>query len=372
MIRLTIPEIDDDEIQAVKEVLDSGWLIQGEKVKRFEQLVADYVGTRHAVAVNSGTSALHLSLLSLGLAKGDEVITSDFTFPATANVIELVGAKPVFVDINLDTYNLDAAQLEAKITQRTKVITPVHLFGQAADMKPILELARKHNLKIVEDAAPALGATCKVNGEAGQAGSFGDLGCFSFHPRKVITTGEGGMITTNDDELAATLRKLRNHGMEPQETGTDFVLAGFNNRMTEMPAAIGIVQMRKLDQTIYRRQRLAQLYNELLSGIPWLKTPQMLDGANHIYQTYAVLLDDKIDRNSLISRLNKAGIETTIGTYAIHQTRYYKNKYGFDINDFPNARIAFELGLVLPLYPRMTEGDVRYVVNSLKEAERNA
>lgn len=367
MIRLTIPEFANEEIEGVKEVLNSGWLIQGEKVKRFEELVAHYVGTRHAIAVNSGTSALYLSLLSLGLAEGDEVITSDFTFTATANVIELVGAKPVFVDINLDTYNLDVTQIEAKITERTKAIMPVHLCGQVADMKAILRSAEKHNLKIVEDAAPALGATYKMNGEMRKAGSFGDLGCFSFHPRKVITTGEGGMITTNNDGLADSLRKLRNHGMERQGSKTDFVLAGFNNRMTEIQAAIGIAQMRKLDPIISRRQQLAQLYNEFLSEIPWIKLPKVLNGANHIYQAYVVLLDDKVDRNGLINRLSKIGIETGIGTYAMHETEYYKRKYGFKTSDFPNTRVAFEQSLAVPLYPRMNKNDVRFVAQKLAE-----
>lgn len=366
-MRLIVPEIDKDEIQAVTEVLLSGWLIQGEKVETFEELIADYVGTREAIVVNSGTSALYLSLLSLGLKESDEVITSDFTFPATANAIELAGAKPVFVDIDPDTYNLDTRQIETKITPRTKVIMPVHLFGQAANMKPILELARKYNLKIVEDAAPALGAQYELNDKIRKAGSFGNLGCFSFHPRKVITTCEGGAVTTDNDELAGRLRRLRNHGIELQEAKADFVAAGFNNRMTEIQAAIGIVQMRKLDRIISRRQQLAHLYNKLLSAIPWVKTPQVLNHANHIYQTYLILLQDKIDRDRLIAKLHTKGIETTIGTYAIHQTEYYKNKYGFGINDFPNARTAFEHSLALPLYPRMRENDVRYVVGNLKD-----
>lgn len=372
MIRLTIPEFDNEEIEAVKEVLNSGWLTQGEKVKRFEELVADYVGTRYAIAVNSGTSALYLSLLSLGIGVGDEVITSDFTFIATANVIELAGAKPVFVDINLDTYNLGVPQIEAKITERTKAIMPVHLFGQVADMKPILELASKYSLKIVEDAAPALGATHELNDEVKQAGSFGDLGCFSFHPRKVITTGEGGMIVTNNDELAFRLLKLRNHGMDCQKGETDFVLAGFNNRMTEMQAAIGIAQMRKLGEIISRRQQLAQTYNELLSGIPWIKVPHRLPNANHTYQSYVVTVKGDTDRDSLISRLSKSGIETTIGTYAIHETEYYRKKYSFQVNDFPNARVAFEQSLALPLYPRMSKDDVTFVGDNLKRAKEDA
>lgn len=365
LIRLTIPEFDSDEFDAVKEVLHSGWLIQGDNVSKFERIVAEYVGTRNAVAVNSGTSALHLSLLSLGISSGDEVITSDFTFPATANVIELVGAKPVFVDIDLDTYNIDATQIETRITERTKAIMPVHLFGQATDMKPIMELAQRYNLKIIEDAAPALGATYNMDGKVKQAGSFSDLGCFSFHPRKVITTGEGGMITTDDDGLALKLRKLRNQGMESRENKVIFTLPGLNNRMTEMQAAIGIVQMNKLGRMISRRQHLANLYDELLRNVAWLKLPKILGDRNHIYQAYVIMLGKGIDRNNVISRLNELRVETTIGSYSIHQTEYYKIKYAFSSDEFPNARHAFEQSLALPLYPGLSDDDVRYVAKKL-------
>ena len=367
IIRLAVPEINSDEIEAATKVLSSGWLIQGEVVRKFEELVAGYVGAKYAIAVNSGTSALHLSLLSLGVTKEDEIITSDFTFPATANVIELVGAKPVLVDINLDTYNIEVTQIEARITKQTKAILPVHLFGQVANMKQIIEIAQRHNLKIIEDAAPALGSTYKLDGKVRKAGVSGDLGCFSFHPRKVITTGEGGMITTNDDELASKLRKLRNHGMENREGITDFVLPGYNYRMTEMQAAIGIAQMRKLDSIIARRQQLARLYNSLLKDIPWLKTPKVLNGVRHTYQAYVVLVDSRIDRCRLMHQLAEQGIETAIGTYSLHQSAYYRSKYGFSIDDFPNARIAYEQSLALPLYPKMHEGDIQYVAQKLKQ-----
>jgi len=365
MIRLTIPEFDSAEFDAVKEVLNSGWLIQGNNVSKFEGTVAEYVGTRHAVAVNSGTSALHLSLLALGITSGDEVITTDFTFPATANVIELVGAKPVLVDIDLDTYNIDVTQVEAKITERTKAIMPVHLFGQVAGMKPIMEFAQRYKLKIIEDAAPALGATYSLDGKVKQAGSFGDLGCFSFHPRKVITTGEGGMITTDDEELALKLRKLRNQGMESRGNKVIFNLPGLNNRMTEIQAAIGIAQMNKLKQFISRRQQLAILYDELLHDIEWIKLPKALDGRNHTYQAYVIMLGNGVDRNSVVSRLNELRIETTLGSYSIHQTEYYKTKYAFSSDEFPNARLAFEQSLALPIYPTMNENDVRCVVREL-------
>ncbi|MDY6835348.1 MAG: DegT/DnrJ/EryC1/StrS family aminotransferase [Chloroflexota bacterium] len=372
MIRLAIPEIGDEEIAAVEEVLRSGWLIQGQNVKVFEDTVAGYVGTHHAISVNSGTSALYLALISLGVSKGDEVITSALSFPATANTIELVGAKPVFVDIEMDTYNLDVNLIENNISARTRAIMPVHLFGQMADMKPIVEIAEHYGLGIIEDAAPALGATYEVNGIHRKAGSFGDIGCFSFHPRKVITTGEGGMITTNDDHLALKLRRLRNHGMETNGTTTDFVLAGFNNRMTEIQAAIGIVQMRKIDQMVAQRQHLAEVYEGLFKGIPWVHIPQTFRKSNHTYQAYVVVIEESMLREHLINGLRLAGIETTLGAYAVHATEYYKQKYCYADNDFPNASLVFTQSIALPLYPSMSEASVKFVVDSMKMVEQYA
>lgn len=214
MIRLAEPYFEDEDKKAVLDVLDSGWLVQGKRVQEFEELTASYVGTQHAIAVNSGTSAIYLALLALGIGPGDEVITSDFTFPATTNAIELTGAKPVLVDIDIATYNIDVSQIEGKISEKTRAIMPVHLFGQMANMEPILKLAKEKGLSVVEDAAPALGAKQTIADSIKMAGAIGDLGCFSFHPRKTITTGEGGMITTNNDYLADKLRKLRNHGQQ--------------------------------------------------------------------------------------------------------------------------------------------------------------
>ncbi len=253
MIRLTIPSIEEDDLQAVCEVLRSGYLVQGEKVKGFEETVAGFVGTKYAVAVSSGTAALHLALMALLTRPKDLVVVTAYSFVATANVIELCGAQPVFVDTQPDTFNMDPNCLEKTLNrlmantetaQRVKAILPVHSFGQMADMPAILDVARRYGLPVIEDAACALGA--KLYGR--EAGTWGVMGCFSFHPRKAITTGEGGIITTNDETLARSLRALRNHGQDPDAKAPDFTFFGFNYRMTEFQAALGISQMGKVDR----------------------------------------------------------------------------------------------------------------------------
>jgi dTDP-4-amino-4,6-dideoxygalactose transaminase len=265
MIRLTIPSIDEDDLHAVREVLASGYLVQGKKVAAFEQIVADYVGTKYAVVVSNCTAALHLSLLALDVRPGDLVLVTAYSWLSTANVIELCGAHPVFVDISPDSFNMNPDCLKKALERlmtatdsgrRVKAILPVHTFGQMADMPAILKLAELYNIPVIEDAACALGAT--LHGR--QAGTWGMMGCFSFHPRKAITTGEGGILTTNDSALASRLRALRNHGQDPDASSPDFIMPGFNYRMTEFQAALGITQMAKLDRIIA---------NDRISGSAW-------------------------------------------------------------------------------------------------------
>lgn len=362
MIKLAAPEIDNKEIQQIKMVLDSGWLIQGKRVKEFEKKIARFVGTKYAIAVNSGTSALYLSLLALEISKGDKVITSNFTFPATANTIELTGAKTTLVDIKLDTFNINTSEIKSKITSKTKAIIPVHLFGQSTDMTPIIKLAKQYGLKIIEDAACALGATYKKR----MCGNFGDLGCFSFHPRKAITTGEGGMIVTNKLGLAKKLRLLRNHGMASNKDKTDFILPGLNNRMTEMQAAMGVVQIKKLNKIIQQRQKIAKIYDKLLCNIGEITIPKKTKDTNHTYQSYIVLLKKNINRNKLIQRLKKQEIETGIPTYALHKTAYFRKKYNFSNNEFPNSKTAFEQGLSLPMHSKLTAQEVEFIIKKIK------
>ncbi|MGE5256419.1 MAG: DegT/DnrJ/EryC1/StrS family aminotransferase, partial [Hyphomicrobiales bacterium] len=269
MIRLTIPSIEDDDLKAVQEVLASGFLVQGPRVAAFEKQVAERAGTDFAVAVSNCTAALHLSLLALDIRPGDMVVVTAYSWVATANVIELCGAQPVFVDIQPDTFNMDPAVLESVLKRlmgnretgrRVKAILPVHAFGLMADMTAIMAIANQYQLPVIEDAACALGASLNER----PAGSWGRLGCFSFHPRKAITTGEGGMIVGKDGELIRRLQALRNHGQDPHSLSTDFILPGLNCRMTEFQAALGAAQMKKLDQIIWNRRRLANRYGELL------------------------------------------------------------------------------------------------------------
>ena len=364
MIRLTKPEIGKEEIREVGKVLRSGFLVQDENVEKFESTVSEYLGVEYAVAVSSGTAALHLSLISLGIKQGDEVIIPDFTFPATGNVVALVGAKPILVDIDLMTYNIDATRIEEKITPRTKAIVPVHEFGQSADMDPILDIAKKHNLFVIEDAACALGAEYKAR----KCGTLGNVGCFSFHPRKTVTTGEGGVVVTNSPDIAVKIKILRNHGITKKDGIYLFTLPGFNYRMTDFQGALGWIQMRKLDEIIVRRGRIAAIYDSILRDNDLLRVPLVASDNKHIYQSYVVLIDNNIDRNALINILRKNGIETTIGTYALHCQPYYQENYGYKQGDLDNSYTAYKQCLCLPMYSMMSQKSIKMVTSGLLKA----
>ena len=359
-IRAGSPEIGEEEIRAAAEVLRSGFLVQAARVREFERRVAAFVGVEHAVAVSSGTAALHLAVMALGLAPGDEVLVPDYTFPASANVVERAGAVPVLVDVRLDTYNVDVEALERAVTPRTKAIMPVHLFGLSADMDPVLALAQRRGLHVIEDAACALGATYRGR----QCGAMGDVGCFSFHPRKVITTGEGGMVTTNDAALAERLASLRNHGQAVQDGRVRFVDAGLNYRMTDIQGAIGVAQMDRIDGILARRAALAARYDAALAGVRGVTRPSVPEGLRHVWQSYVVLLDDAVDRGALQARLRDGGIETTIGTYAVSAQPHYAGPG----RPLPNAWRAQEHGLSLPMHTRLTDEDVDRVAGALREA----
>jgi dTDP-4-amino-4,6-dideoxygalactose transaminase len=369
LIRLTIPAIDQAEIDAVTEVLRSGYLVQGPKVAEFEEALAKLVGVQHAVAVSSGTAALHLALLSLNIGPGDIVITTAYSWPATANVIELCGAETRFVDISLDDLNIDVARLEAECEKlrsdpltrgRVKAIMPVHAFGMPANMTAIMEIANKYKLHVVEDAACALGASW----DGRPCGSWGALGCFSFHPRKAITTGEGGVITTNDNKLAERLRTLRNHGLSPTSQLPDFVEAGFNYRLTEMGAAVGTSQLTKFDSLLDLRREMAARYDALLQESPI--TPQREQAHERsVFQSYVVRLPSNFVNRDIIAILREQGIESTIGTYHVPMTRFFREKYSIQLGDFPNADIAMQTALTLPLHHELTLEDQRFVAEQL-------
>lgn len=362
MIWLTRPQTDEAELAEIAGVLASGYLTQGPKVEELEGMVAALVGTEHAFAVTSATTALHLSLVALGIGPGDEVLVPDFTFPATANVVVQQGATPVLVDIDLSTFSVDPHDLERRVTPRSRAIMPVHPFGLCADMDPILDVAERHGLAVVEDAACALGATYRGR----QAGSMGLAGCFSFHPRKSITTGEGGMITTSDDALADRIKLLRSHGGVREHGRFRFEAAGFNYRLSDILAAVGVAQMRKLDSFLAARRRVAGWYDEALADIGRLQRPVTPEWGTHTYQSYVVLLDPSVDRDGVIASLRRDGIETTLGTYALHAQPFFSRTYELDPGDLPGSYRAFTGSLALPLHGGMPQTDVELVVQRLR------
>jgi perosamine synthetase len=372
MIRLTVPSLEEDDLKAVYEVIASGFLVQGAQVVAFEKALAKHVGADFAVAVSSCTAALHLALLALGTRPGDLIVVPAYSFIATANVVELCGAQPVFVDIRPDTFNMDQNCLESVLNRlmssretggRVKAVMPVHTFGQLADMPAICELAARYALPIVEDSACALGATLKGR----QAGMWGTMGCFSFHPRKAITTGEGGVIVTNDPALERRLRALRNHGQDPDASAPDFIMPGFNYRMTEFQAALGVTQLAKLNRIIAARRCLAAAYDGLLAGTE-LHIPVVQKENESVYQSYVVLLPERAaeQRAKLIRRLKEKGIETTIGTWHMPMTTYFRNRYGYRHGDFPVADSVFSRALTLPLYEQLSKQEQSEVAQCLR------
>ncbi len=363
-MRITLPDLCYEEVLDLQKVIDSGWLTKGPYVEEFERMVKDYMGVKYAIAVSSGTAALHLALISLNISSGDEVIVPDFTFVATANAVEYTGAKPVFADIDLKTFNIDPEDIRRKITSKTKAIMPVHGFGQSADMDEIRKIAHEHNLFIIEDAACAMGAEYK--GEF--CGVMGDLGCFSLHPRKILTTAEGGIVVTNNDEHAKLIERLRDHGSIKKDGRVYFNHCGYNYRLSELHAVLGIAQMKKLNDIIKKRQKAAKELSALLSGIASLRLPEISENCQHIFQAYVVLLNQEVDRSKFMSYLKSKDIETVVGNYALHSQPFYKNKYKYTPGDVSNSFIAGEKSVVLPLYPQMTEEEINLLAKTVKSA----
>jgi dTDP-4-amino-4,6-dideoxygalactose transaminase len=373
-IAISLPVTGLEEWEALKEPLVSGWLTSGPKVQEFEKIFAEKHQVKHAKAVTSATTALHLALLALGIKQGDEVIVPAFTWVATANVVIYCGATPVFADIDPSTFNLDPEKLKKHITRRTKAIIPVHLFGLCADMDRIKEVAGE--IPLIEDAACAAGSSYNSI----PAGGLGIIGCFSFHPRKSVTTGEGGMITTNDDRIADVIEMLRNHGAsiseEQRHKGPrpyilpDFNLLGYNYRMTDLQGAVGVVQIGKLERIIEERSFWANYYHDNLSDIPWLCLPKDYgEKFKHGWQSYVTFVDEKKSmhsRNEIMRILQQKGISTRPGTHAVHLLGFYKEKYGFNPGDFPGALAAHNYSMAIPLHNRMVKEDFDFVIKSLK------
>ncbi|HET7737316.1 MAG TPA: DegT/DnrJ/EryC1/StrS family aminotransferase [Tepidiformaceae bacterium] len=368
MIPITRPVIGEAEEAAVAEVLRSGWLSQGTRVQAFEAAIADYVGAKHAIATSSCTTALHLALIAAGVQPGDEVVCPSFSFVATANAIHHAGATPVFVDIDPRTYNVDVAKREAAITPRTRAIMPVDQVGLAADIPAVTEIARRHNLAVVEDAAPALGATLP----AGRIGSLADFTCFSFHPRKSITTGEGGVITTDNDDAAARLRVLRSHGASTSDLARhhsnpldfeEYRELGYNYRLTDLQAAVGVVQVGRLESILTERRRLAARYDLLLANAPAVSTPFEPVGYRHTYQSYCIRLAAAAQRPTVMSALAAKGIASRRGVMATHLEPLYRDRYPALV--LPETEAAAAETLLLPLFAGMTEPEQDLVVETL-------
>lgn len=362
-IPLMIPSITEADVENVVRVLRSGYLIQGKEVELLEQNIAMRIGVKHAICVSNGTATLHLALLALGVGPGDEVIVPAFSYIATANVVELVGASCVFVDIEPDTFCIDASKIRQAITDRTKAIIPVHEFGLMAEMEAISKIAMENDLFVIEDAACALGAMQKKK----NAGAAGDIGSFSLHPRKAITSGEGGILTTNNDELANKLRVLRNHGIEYLNGKMEFTAAGFNYRLTDFQAALVHHQLSRLEEIITLKNELSVHYHKQITNSA-VRLPVTPKDRIHTWQTYHVIWSGQTSRDQVIMELRNSGIGTNYGAQCIPAQKYYQKKYQLNVHTlFPQAYLAYSQGIALPMYDKLTQEEVCFIANKLNQ-----
>ncbi len=363
-IPMSSPDITPADIAAVNAVLSTRWLSMGPKIDEFEQAFAAQLGVRHAIGVNSGTSGLHLAMIAAGIGDGDEVITPSFSFIASANCVLYERGKPVFVDIDPLTGNMDSSRIAEAITERTKAIIPVHAFGQPADMDPILAIARVHNLRVIEDACEAIGAEYKGR----RAGTLADAAMFAFYPNKQMTTGEGGMIVTDNDEWAALFRSLRNQGRDVFDGWLNHTRLGYNYRMDEMSAALGLAQLQRIEELLEKRAQVAAWYNERIDEIPGLEKPYIAPTTTRMsWFVYVIRCDDGIDRNNLIEYLKEQGIPSRAYFTPIHLQPFYKERFGWQRGDLPNTEKAGDTFLALPFSSVMTEEQVEYVCEKLRE-----
>lgn len=360
---MSAPSLSDREMSLVQEVMRSGVLSIGPVVEQFEAMVAQRTGARHAIAVNSGTAGLHECIIASGLGEGDEVITSSFSFVASANTIAYERAKPVFVDIDPATLNLDPSRIEDAITPRTRGIMPVHVFGQPADMDPIRDVAERHNLAIIEDACEAIGAGYK--GRA--AGTLGDAGVFAFYPNKQITTAEGGVIVTNRDDLAAACRSLRNQGRDVHDSWLQHTRLGFNYRLSELHAAVGVGQLERFEDLMARRASVAAAYTERISSIARIEPPAIAATTTTAsWFVYVVRLDESIDRAALMMALQERGVPTRPYFPPIHLQPHYRDAYGCREGDLPITESIASRTLALPFHTDLPEEDIDYVCDAIR------
>ena len=390
-IPITKTIFGDEEKEAIVKPLETGWVVQGPNVAKFQNMFADFTGSKYAHAASNCTTALHLGLEAMDITKGDKVIVPSFTYVASANAVEYTGAEVVFCDIDLKTFNIDETKLEEIIKKDSsiKAIMPVNLFGLCANMPYIMKLAKKYNLKVIEDSA------CGFDGWIGDkhSGTFGDCGCFSFHPRKSICTGEGGMLITDDEDIANKVSQLKDHGASKsdlqrhKEKGgsllPDFTMRGYNYRMTDMQGALGVCQMDRKEYIMNGRREVASKYDEVLKDISQLVSPYIPENYKHGYQSYVCIFTDgedisnltkeqidriNIKRNIFMEKLEEMTIATRQGTHAVHTLAYYKNKNNFKDEDFLMSYAADRLSIALPLYAGMTNEEFDYVISNIKEA----
>jgi dTDP-4-amino-4,6-dideoxygalactose transaminase len=360
-IPLASPDIREEDINCVVNVLKSGMLVQGKKVEELESTTKEFLKTENVVATSNGTSTMHLALVALGVGVGDEVIVPAFSYIATANVVELVGATPIFVDVDLDSFNIDVTKIEKAITTKTKAIIPVHEFGLACDIESIIKIAKKHSLFVIEDAACALGATYKGK----HVGTFGDFGSFSLHPRKAITSGEGGLLIAKTKSLDKKTRILRNHGIDIINGKMEFIEAGFNYRLTDIQATLVNSQFNRLDKNLIKKEELAQVYLKTIKN-PTIKLPSVSNNSTHTWQTFHVLMSSEQEREKAIIQLREKGIGSNYGAQCIPEQKYYLKKYNLDvIKLFPNATKAYKQGLAIPLYEKLSIKNILYIAEEL-------
>lgn len=370
-----LPDFDDSELAEITKVVRSGWVTTGPVVKQFEKEFAEFVGAKHAVALNSGTAAMHLALEAIGLKAGDEVITSTYTFAATAEVVRYFNAKPVLVDINPATLNIDPNLIEAAITAKTRAILPVHISGQPADLDPIHEIAGRRNLRVIEDAAHAFPARYKGR----MIGADGEIACFSFYATKTITTAEGGMLTTNNADWAERCRIMSLHGISHDAwkrytaEGSwyyEVVAPGYKYNLTDVAAAMGVAQLRKANRMLERRAEIARRYTEAFGRHPELETPTVVPGIQHAWQLYILRLNLdrlKIDRARFIEELKARNIGASVHFIPLHLHPYYRETYGYRPEDFPLALREYRRALSLPIYSKMSDQDVNDVIEAVRD-----
>jgi len=369
--------IDEEDIQAVVEVLGGGWITQGPAIGAFEEAVATYIGAKYAVVFNSGTAALHAAMFAAGVNKGDEVITSPITFVATSNSALYVGAKPMFADIDMNTYCIDEGKIEEVVTKKTKAIVPVDLAGYPVDMRKIRKIADKYNLIVIEDAAHALGA--KRYGKI--VGQEADMTMFSFHPVKHITTGEGGIIVTNNEKYYEKLKIFRTHGITKDEKLLaesegpwyyEMHYLGYNYRITDIQCALGLSQLNKVEKFVKRRNEIAAIYDKEFEDNPLIVIPPKphYENSRHAYHIYPLLLDKRIDRKDVFIKLRERGILCQVHYIPVHLQPYYRRRFGYKEGDFKNAEEYYKREITIPLYPKMADNEVEYVIKSVKEVVR--